>query len=291
VAPRLDTKARTRPRQDSNHTFVWQIVRGVVRLCVLVMVLGLTWYLTRLPFFTITEVTVSGGETISHEDVRAQVIQELQGTYFLIIPKRFTYMYPEKRIYEVLAKNTSMYDVVVERSTRKELAVSFKEHVPYALWCDYDATTSPCFFMTKTGYAFGEAPMLHGGALIRHAAEGVNDIAVGNTRSEEEIAKVDSFINRVEQELGLRIATVVYKQNGDIEFTINGGGQVFVSGGKDFDAAFSNLTAVLASDEFKHIEPGNFKYIDVRFNNKVFVNETLGESGSSTATSSEELPE
>ncbi len=291
MAPRLETTARARGRRDTQHTFVWQILRGVLRLSAIAAVLGLTWYITRLPFFTLTEVTVSGGETISHEEIRTQVLQELQGAYFLIIPKRFSYLYPEERIYEVLTKNSRMYDITLMRTDRHTLSVSFKEYVPYALWCGYSASTSPCYFVTEQGYAFAEAPVLHGGALPRHIREDVDEMQIGNMQTEKSLTKIDAFMQRVENELGFRIASVLHKKNGDIELSINGGGAIFVSGKKDLNAAFDNLTSVLASDEFTHIEPGNFKYIDVRFENKVFVNEKLVEESTTTEEVLETLPE
>ncbi len=291
MAPRLETTARPRGRRDTQHTFVWQIVRGVLRLVAIAAVLALLWYLTRLPFFTITDVVVSGGETIAHEEVRAQMLQELQGTYFLIVPKQFTYLYPKDRMREVLSKNARMHDIALTRTDRHTLSVSFKEYVPYALWCGYSASTSPCYFVTEGGYAFAEAPALQGGALPRHVLEGVDEMQVGDMHTEKSLVEIDAFMRRASEELGLRIASILHKKNGDIEFGINGGGAIFVSGKKDLTVAFKNLTSVLASDEFTHIEPGNFKYIDVRFENKVFVNEKLVAESTTTEEVLEALPE
>jgi hypothetical protein len=100
----------------------------------------------------------------------------------------------------------------------------------------------------------------------------------------ELLSDIDTFLARVEHDLGLRITTVTHKKNGDLEFFINGGGSILVSGERDFQITFENLGAVLASKEFKHLKPGNFRYIDVRFENKIFVNEELILS-TTTATS------
>lgn len=295
MAPKLD-KAKTKVigiqvHRTQTRSFVWQIVRGILRLIGIVGALALVWYITRLPLFTITEVTVSGGETIPHDEVRASVLQELQGSYFLIIPKRFTYLYPHERIYEVVAKNTRMHDIVITRTSTRELSVSFKEYIPYALWCSYSASTSPCLFMTKEGYAFTEAPILLGGALVRYTDENVDEVLIGQVRTVEQLNDTEYFIERMDTELGLRTASVLFKKSGDIAFSINGGGQIFVSGGKDFVTAFANLNSILKSSEFKHIKPGNFKYIDVRFDNKVFVNDAMDEVTSTTTEGSIDLSE
>lgn len=280
-----------RTQRIQTRTFVWQIIHGVLRLIVIVGLLALVWYVTRLPMFTITEVTVSGGETIPHDEVRASVLQELQGTYFLIIPKRFSFLYPHERIYEVVAKNASLYDIHVVRASRTELKVSFKEYVPYALWCTQSINTVPCLFMTEDGYAFSEAPLLQGGVFVRYAEEGIDKINIGYVRTKEQLNAIEYFIQRMEHELGLRVASVLFTHDGDIELSIHGGGKIFVSGKDSLEIVFDNVQVVMKSQEFKHLKPGNFQYIDVRFNNKVFVNETMSDIASSTATSSEKLPE
>jgi hypothetical protein len=249
-----------------------------------------TWYVTRLPAFTVSEVQVAGGETISHDVVRSQVEAELAGTYFLVVPRRFSYLYPHDSIVETLGKIPRVHDVVVTRTSRSTLSVSFREYVPYALWCGEGGEGESCWFVNSEGYAFAEAPSLHGGTLVRHTVEG-SEVAEGTVIDAEKFARINTFIRRAEEELGLRITTLMHKENGDIELSVNGGGMIFVSGGRDFDTTFGNLKAVLSAPEFEHLEPGNFRYVDVRFENKVFVNEELvAEPATATATTAE-LPE
>lgn len=278
------------PRTQTR-SFAWQIGIGVLRLLITAGLLILVWYVTRLPMFTITEVAVSGGETISHDEVRAFVLQELQGTYLLVIPKHFSYLYPHDRIYEVLSKNTSMHDIEIQRTSRAKLDISFKEYIPYALWCSYTSSTTPCLFMTESGYAFSEAPVLQGGVLVRYIQEGMDEMKIGQVLTKEQLGPIEQLIGRIEHELEFRIASVLFKTNGDIELRIHGGGMVLVSGKEDVEKTFDNLQTVLKSQEFKHLKPGNFQYVDVRFHNKVFVNESSEASASSTDTSGGELPE
>ncbi len=98
------------------------------------------------------------------------------------------------------------------------------------------------------------------------------------------IQSIDAFIKRAAEELDFRISSLVHTKDGDIRFTINGGGMIFVAKGKDYNETFENLKSVLASKEFKHIKPGNFNYIDARFSNKIFVKEGMG-------TTTEQIPE
>ncbi len=283
-----ERRVRARGRGERDTSFLKQVLRGVVRFFVFAVVILCVWYGTRLSAFTLINVTVEGGETIAHDEIRGLVERELEGAYFLVVPKRFVYTYPESRIREVLEKIPRIHNIHIENTSRKILGVSFDEYLPYALWCAEVSTDKPCFFIDVKGYAFTEAPVLHGGSLVRHSVEGVDEVATGNVIEESKLAHIDIFLKRIESELSLRVSEVVHKDNGDIEFLVNGGGTVLISGEKDFNETFENLKVVLTSDEFKHIAPGNFRYIDVRFGNKIFVNEELEpeltEDGESSTT-------
>jgi GDP-D-mannose dehydratase len=41
------------------------------------------------------------------------------------------------------------------------------------------------------------------------------------------------------------------------------------------EATLSNLSTVLRSEEFAHLQTSNFHYIDLRFGSKVFINEEV----------------
>ena len=283
----INKTARGRASSVAPSNFKLQIFWGVFRLLLVLLVGVLVWYVTRLEFFTITTVEVSGGETISHEEIRTRMLDELKGSYFLVIPKRFTYLYPHDRMIEVLEKNQRMHSIVVERATRTTLSVSFMEYIPYALWCKAESDPSPCYFLTRDGYAFTEAPELLGGTLIRHSVEDIEKIEEGTVIDVEELRAIDTFIERAKAELGFRITSLVHTKDKDIQFLINGGGMIFVAKEKDLTTTFDNVKSVLESKEFKHIKPGNFNYIDARFNNKIFVKEEMDTVGTST----EELPD
>lgn len=285
--PHLRTRTRSSPERQ---TFLWQILRGMIRLAVFSVVVAVVWYVTRLPFFSLDTITVSGGETISHDDITMLVSQELRGAYFLIVPKKFTYLYPKDRITEVLEQNQQLYDIEVLRTSRNELSVTFKEYIPHALWCSDSGADSYCYYITESGHAFAKAPSLVGGSFVRHMTEGEGEVHEGEKISKEALVRLDTFIEALALNYGFRVSEVVHKKNGDITFSINGGGELFVTGEKSFDTVLENIGSILASPEFSHIKPGNFKYIDMRFDNKVFVNESLDEISTTTETGST-LPE
>ena len=274
----VNKTARGRASSVAVPNFKLQIFWGIVRLMLIALLGVLIWYATRLEIFTIVDVAVSGGETISHEEIRTRLLDELKGTYFLIIPKRFTYLYPHDRMIEVLEKNQRMHNIMVDRTSRTSLSVAFDEYIPHALWCRATSESSPCYFMTEDGYAFTEAPLLTGGTLVRHSVEDLGEIVEGTVIDMVELSALDTFIERANTELGFRITSLVHTKDNDVQFLVNGGGMIFAAKGKDFTETFNNVKSVLESKEFKHIKPGNFNYIDARFSNKIFVNEEMSTS-------------
>lgn len=273
----VEKGTRIRTRREKRTDFRAQIFYGVMRIIGVVLALTAIFYVSRFQILTITDVEIVGGETISHDELRAQINNELEGTYFHLIPKRFTYTYPQERIIEVLSKNQRIHNINVERVTRNAITVDFDEYIPNALWCTGNGTNS-CYFMTENGYAFAPAPTLHGGAFVRHYTEGLTEVTEGQVLSREKNDALITFMSQLERELGFRTASLTYEHDGDVAVAVNGGGTVFMTGTDDFSSALSNLKTVLTSQEFSHLKPGNFKYIDVRFGNKVFVNEELGTS-------------
>lgn len=279
-------KKRDRVRSRSEKTFAFHIVWGVLRLLVVVAFFGMVYYLTHLPVFTVSTVIVEGGETISHADIEARTQEVLLGNYLGLIPKRFTFLYPHDQIVSVLESVPRIHDVKVVRTARDTLVVSFAEYMPHALACVYEHEDTPCYFITTDGYAFAEAPLLRGGTLVRHMLEGAEEITKTHIIQTDILHALESLIARIETELGFRMTTIVHKKNGDYELLINGGGKILVSNAQDFETAFDNLQTVLNAKEFSHIRPGNFQYIDARFGEKIFVNETLPDAhiDSQTAT-------
>ncbi len=276
-------QARGRVSSAKVPNFRRQIFLGFFWLVIVILIITAIWYVTRLSFLSIHIIDVSGGETISHEEVRAHLQDELNGTYYLIIPKRFSYLYPHGRMMEVLEENSRLYNVHVERESLTTLRVSFEEYVPHALWCVKKELNLPCYFLTKNGFAFAPAPLLIGGTLVRHENQSASEIHKETVIETNQLEEIDSFIKRSESELGFRITSLVYTKDGDIQFMINGGGMIMIAKGKDFNETFENVKTVLASKEFSHVTAGNFNYIDARFGNKIYVHEEM-QSGSSTTT-------
>jgi cell division septal protein FtsQ len=269
---RKKSRSRTSWRGTDTPSITRHIIYGVLSCLLVALILTLVWYLTRLPFFTISTITVEGGETISHEEVRRSIEEVLNGSYMKVVPYRFTLMYPHDALIEAVQALPRVKSVELSREKNTELRVSFSEYAPYALWCAHDDGTR-CYFLDAEGYAFAESPNLKGGTLIRHTYVGVSNLEKKQITEESVFRETHRLLERLRDELSLRVTDVRYTEAGDMELTVNGGGILFLRSESSYDGTFENLRSILGSESFSHLEPGNFQYIDLRFGNKVFVNE------------------
>ena len=281
-------KTHTKNRRQVQEPSMWRHVGyGALTCSIVTLLITTMWYVTRLPSLTIASVHIQGGETISHDEIQTVIDQVFQGSYLKIIPYRFTLLYPDDALRAGVASVSRVHDVVIARSGRTSLAVTFTEYEPFALWCSDKDDTALCYFLDATGYAFAPGPQLQGGTLARHILEGQHELEKKQAFETSAFVKTHAFLERLSYELGLRITDVLYTKDGDIQLSVNGGGGLIIRDDESYDKTFENIRSILDSKEFKHLKPGNFQYIDLRFGNKIFVNEELilsDEVGTSTAT-------
>lgn len=269
---RSAARAPVRPAAPHYRMLYRQIFYAVLCSLLLAAVLWCVWYVTRLPAFTINDVSVVGGVTIAHDTVRSAVESELAGTYYRLVPKRFAYWYPEQAIEARLSRIPRLKEVAVERIGRHELGVAFTEFEPHALWCVVDDAPT-CLFIDRDGYAFAEAPRLQGGAYLRYV-EVSREPKVGEyVFSGAYVRDTNEFVETLYDALKLPVRAVT--RDGDtIVYHLSGGGEIRTTTTQPLQATLTNLETVLASEEFAHLTPGNFSYIDLRFGNRVYVQET-----------------
>ncbi|MCA9363194.1 hypothetical protein KC851_02650 [Candidatus Kaiserbacteria bacterium] len=248
-----------------------QIGIGALVFGLLALFITGVWHGTRLPAVTIDEINVYGGETIKHRVIEEIVAAELSGDYLGLIPKRFTWTYPESRIIDSVSAIDRVHSVEVSQ-TKRALSVSFDEYVPYALWCDGDLSSEKCLFLDETGLAFSKAPVLSGGTYLRFVTSG-EQMEVGKLVLPFDIF---SMVNELVELLAANdwyVSRVELDNVGDAFLTIVGGGELKVTIANPPEEIVDNLRAILASPEFSHLAPGNFQYIDLRFGSKVYINE------------------
>lgn len=279
------SRHRSKQRFDpSTILLLKQVGIGLLLLSAVGLLIALVWWGTRIEAATLKDISVEGGLTISHDVVRAQVESKLAGTYLGLVPRRFAYFYPELEVAEAVATVPRIKNIAIYRQSGTSLRVVFDEYVPEALWCN-TATTSPCLFLDETGFAFAPAPELQGGSMVRYYATEREPKEGEAPFSPADFLATNKFIDLVET-LGWYVTKVEVNQTRDVFYTLAQGGELKATLTDAPEKPFENLRTILNSEEFKHLKPGGFQYLDLRFGTRVFVNEELPNlSSTSTATS------
>lgn len=278
-------RVKVRKRRSAGH-FTRQFFVGFLVLLLFLAVGGAVWYGSRLESLNIVKINVVGGDTVPHDEVKAIVERELKGTYYRVVPKRFSWTYPEERILSSVESVSKIKEARLTRPDNKTLEVYFVEYNPVALWCETRDSLEGCIFLDDAGYAFVPAPPLRGNAMPRYynkeiPKEGQNPFSYEFIKDTLRFTKLlrqnFNFVAHGIEKVGLE----------EVLLDITGGGQIKVSLRQPIDLTFENLRVLLESDEFVHISPGNFEYIDLRFGDKVFVNEVeevIDEETNATST-------
>ncbi len=278
--------ARTRSRRRDRESSVWrQIIIGGIVCLLMVSVFSGIWYVTRLPSVTIQNIVIEGGETIESSTIQAAANDVLNGTYLKLIPHKFFLLYPHDDIAMAIETIDRVESVEVKRTDWNNVKISFTEFKPYALWCMLKEEKQSCYFLNDSGYAFAESPSLKGGSFVRHTVEGEGEFARKQIFDEARFKKMHELLELLSHDLNLRVTDLYYTTADDVELRVNGGGKIFMRYDGDYDDALANIKTILTSNTFNHLKPGNFQYIDVRFGNRIFVNEApLPEEVSATTT-------
>lgn len=250
-----------------------QVLIGVMIFSFLGLLISSIWYGSRVTALTIDTLQVSGGETISHEEIKTSVWGELQGTYLGIIPRTFALTFPEADILAKLSGIERIKNIRVARNGGKEVTVSFDEFTPESLWCSPDENPT-CVFLDETGYAFSKAPQLTGGSFMRYSLVGTQPETGRAILTDDKFETLKNLVLLL-ADAGWYVSRADIDAADDVYLQVIGGGELKATLNQTPVETVNNLLVVLRAEEFADIAPGNFKYIDLRFGNKVFVNEVL----------------
>jgi hypothetical protein len=289
---RLNHSVPKKEGRPKSRLFLRQFIIGGILFLLLALIGAAAWYGTRLEIFTITNVEVEGGETISHSLVRGLVEEELRGEYYNLIPKRFSLTYPEELIISKVKSVPRVKDVVLEKSGHQTISITLSEYYPFALWCESasgdNVNSSACFFLDIEGYSFIAAPPLNGSSMLRYFDNSVTPEAGKQPFNTAFMNSTSRFAIAIGKDLGFGTVYIERVSPEEVNYHIAGGGILKTTVVQDVDETIENLSAVLGTEEFKHLAPGNFKYIDLRFGSKVFINEETASSTAATSTTSAE---
>ncbi len=271
-----------------------QIIVGILLTLFLAALITATYKVSRIDSLQITKVEVVGNKTVPPGKVVGITKKAFTGTYFHLIPKSFRPTFPVDTVISRVKAIDRIKEVEVDLNDDTVL-VKYKEYIPIGLWCE-NKEDDDCLFLDNEGYAFTEAPELDGNAFLRFISGGVTFGKHQAVFSPKFMSNNLLFAEHLRSETGWYITHIEKVDDYDIEYTLVGGGIIKVSQMINIDTTFKNLLTILKSNEFSHLKPDNFEYIDLRFGDKVFVNEEeieekVAEEGAETVIDTIELPD
>ena len=276
-------KLRRRTSDPSKQMLIKQLLIGFLVLLFFSLFIGGFWYVTRLEKLTINKISITGGQTISYADIRQKTEVLLEGNYLGLIPKRFIWWFPHEAIFNTISDIPRIKNPVINRVSSTEISINFEEYFPYALWCNTN-NEEKCIFIDSLGYAFGEAPKLSGDTLLRYYSLEVNPVVGTFFLDTAKLSEITKFIKMLKSIPNFGISSIQVDAVDDVFYILSAGSELKASLLVPAETVFANLQSILEAKEFRHLRPGNFQYIDLRFDNKVYVNDNPIPMATSTAT-------
>ncbi len=269
----------SKPRQFNKRRFqlepekiliIKKVVLGLFLLALVAGIITGIWYGTRVQILTISDIKVTDGETIRASLIKSKAEEALVGDYIHLVPRRFAWFYPEAEILQRVQEIERIKDVSVRRVSGTEIDITFAEYFPDALWCKEG--NEGCYFVDKGGFAFGKAPSLLGGSLVRFYKLGEEPKLKTNLMEEADYTNTKELAKLLAQS-GWFVTKIEVDAVRDVFYSLAGGGELRASLQSDPTETFSYFESLINSKEFSHLKPGNFQYIDLRFGAKLYVNE------------------
>lgn len=251
---------------------------------VALLVLVLIFYVSHLPQITISEITVSGTNLVSVNDIQSLASKELVGSYAFLVPRTNAFFIPTGSI-EAGIENSFPPVKSVSISTKgyKTLAIAITEREPAALWCsgvpsgeisddDNNATSTVssgngCYLMDAAGFIFAPSATTTGYVSFYGSVSG-NPIGStylggGFASLQTELGDIASSIHRTPTE------TLIDNNETDVSVAFAEGGVLRFIRTTDPESTVENIASVFASQSFQ--QNTNFEYADFRFGDKVYV--------------------
>jgi hypothetical protein len=239
--------------------------------------------LSRIPAFTISSIEAKGNAVTPSEDVAAVVRERLSGSYYHTVAKRNTFVYPKSDIAAgVMAAYPRIYAVETERVGRTGLLVRVAERRPGALWCgeappkqglEADRNSESCYYIDPSGYIYSKAPLFTGRVFFTYYGPiGPGEPVGQHMLSQDRFAALERLKSAV-SEAGLKPVSLALSEENDVEVWIEDGSRVLCTEASDPAKLASDISSILASDDFKKElaeTPAGLDYIDFRFSGRVF---------------------
>ncbi len=233
------------------------------------------WHLSRADFLTINNIILNDKSFrgVDAESVKQVTNKELSGLYLKFIPHRFFLLYPKQKIKEEILNLDYVKEVNLQLQKFNILKIEIEEYIPKALWCDFHNNTS-CWFIDDRSQVFVKSPALKGGEFLRLLKDNYSPKKGDVYLNYEDWLNLQKIVKLLSDK-NWYVKLLVLDNKNDFSATFVGGGKIMFNFKLSPEEIVDNLFTALSADDFKDVKPGNFSYIDLRYGNKIYVNDKV----------------
>lgn len=263
----------------------------IVAVCVLACSAAIL-YLLRLPYWRITNISITGEKTINEVFVTKTVEETLAGTTAYILPRAQIFLVDAKSLAENLKNKFPLAEFIdVKKVYPRTLAIAIQERTFWGIFCNgliddisnfpSSASSTPveksvlpemisCAYIDKNGFAYTQAPS-SSGTLIMKIRSDIPEVLLSSQVVDSHLMETISLIADVmsyivgEPATGFEFFSNVPSE---IRVVTSRGYRIIVKKDDDFGEVAKILKMVL--DREIGARRARLSYIDMRFGNKVF---------------------
>lgn len=220
--------------------------------------------------FDVRLITVSGNETISSDDMREAINQNLGKKIFFITIRSNIFLVPINKLEKTLARNYPKIETMaIKRIFFHGLELTIKERKPVGIWCLNNR--GDCYYFDQSGIAFQKVPKTSGFLFLT-----VDDLRNRTVQLGQPI-ETDEWVNPI-----VIAKDMLWKNNFQVDkFTIPDGSfgefqTITPAGWKIFFSTKSNIKIqieAMAGFIEQKVTPdklSKLEYIDLRINDKIY---------------------
>lgn len=226
----------------------------------------------------ISRIQIFGLSAERQAQVVAYATQEMQGSYFGIIPHDSILFFPASRIRAgVLAAHPEVAAVSLFRKGLNGLSIKIDTRVPVARWCGLAPTAGVdeyCYLFDAKGYVFGPAAtttqavnpfMLYAPLAGDTMPPGGLEPLRATIGRAGELPSIFDFARQLAT-LGSSVERIIIRA-GEVDDLLASGTRVTYLLGDEQNA----FTALVSARDNFNLADGSVDYIDLRFGSKVYV--------------------
>ncbi len=249
-------------------------VRALIVFGALVLVAGLLYgvsYVSYLPQFNISSISVSGARGISDELIRGSVETVLDDGSYHILSRRNVLLYPRAAMEQEVVKSFPLIKsarIAHSSLLSTSITVEVEERQPFARWCA--TAESDCYFMDDGGfiYAPADAQATSSTRYVFSGGIASSSAPLGQSFVRAHLSGVLSLLKFLGQ-AGFTPQGAHVEGEQDILVPLQEGFLLKASFGADAGTLVKNLQLVLASDVLQG-KRSSLEYVDLRFGNRVY---------------------